>query len=418
LYAGGGKRKAHFDKNKAIQYLSAVNQPSLRQLRTANTVFFFISGFGYSSWAARIPTMQQKLHLNEAQLGAVLFALPIGLMLTMPITGRLLGRFNSKSILLFGVLFFNVMLGLAGFSAYTWQLALILFCFGSARNLFNISLNAQAVGVQAVFNRSIMTTFHGVWSLAGFVGAGLGYLAVSYNILPSYHLLVISTSMTLAAALFYPKLLHDKPTRPTEKRPIFSLPDRHLLKFSMICFASMACENTMYDWSGIYFRKAVHAPKAQATAAFAIYMVAMTAGRFTGDKIVGKFGIKNLLTGSGVLIFCGLLLAAIMPYPLVAGGGFICVGFGVSCIVPLVFSMAGQSKTMSSGPALAAISTVGYLGFLMVPPLVGFVAQVSSLRWSFGIIGLLGVVIVFLSTTLKEKAAPAMESGLTQEATV
>ena len=174
----------------------------------------------------------------------------------------------------------------------------------------------------------------------------------------------------------------------------------------------------MYDWSGIYFRKAVHAPKAQATAAFAIYMVAMTAGRFTGDKIVGKFGIKNLLTGSGVLIFCGLLLAAIMPYPLVAGGGFICVGFGVSCIVPLVFSMAGQSKTMSSGPALAAISTVGYLGFLMVPPLVGFVAQVSSLRWSFGIIGLLGVVIVFLSTTLKEKAAPAMESGLTQEATV
>lgn len=377
-----------------------MKEPSLRRLRIANAVFFFLSGFGYSSWAARIPSMQNKLHLNEAQLGGVLFALPIGLMMTMPLTGRLLSRFNSRSILFVGVLIFNAMLGLAGFVGETWQLAIVLFCFGSARNLFNISLNAQAVGVQAIYKRSIMTTFHGVWSLAGFVGAGLGYLMVNYNVYTSYHLLAVSVFMTIAAIIFYPELLHDKPTHSNEKKPWFSLPDKHLLKFSLICFASMACENTMYDWSGIFFRKAVGAPKAEATAAFAIYMVAMTTGRFAGDRIVGKFGIRNLLRVSGMLIFAGLMLAAIVPYPLVAGAGFILVGLGVSCIVPLVFSMAGQSTKMSSGPSLAAISTVGYLGFLIVPPLVGFVAQVSSLRWSFGIIGLLGAVIVYLTSTL------------------
>jgi MFS family permease len=213
-------------------------------------------------------------------------------------------------------------------------------------------------------------------------------------------LLAVSIFMTIAAVVFYPELLHDKPTHSNEKKPWFSLPDKHQLKFSLICFASMACENTMYDWSGIFFRKAVGSPKAEATAAFAIYMVAMTTGRFAGDRIVGKVGIRNLLRVSGMLIFAGLLLAAIVPHPLVAGTGFIFVGLGVSCIVPLVFSMAGQSKKMSSGPSLAAISTVGYIGFLIVPPLVGFVAQVSSLRWSFGIIGFLGAVIVYLATKL------------------
>ncbi len=379
---------------------------NLTRIRIANIVFFFLSGFGYSSWASRIPSMQSKLHLNEAQLGAVLLALPIGLMLTMPLTGRLLARFNSRRILLIGVLIFNVMLGLVGFSNETWQLAAILFCFGCARNLFNISLNAQAVGVQAKFHRSIMTTFHGIWSLAGFAGAGLGYLMVSHNVYTSYHLLAVSIAMTVVTALAWPDLLHDKPIQQTEKRPWFNLPDKHLLNFSFICFASMSCENAMYDWSGIYFRKAVGASKAEATAAFAIYMVAMTTGRFAGDKIVGRFGIKPLLRMSGVLISIGLFVAALFPYPFIAGAGFICVGLGVSCIVPLVFSMAGQSKKMSSGPALAAISTVGYLGFLLVPPLVGFVAQASSLRWSFGIIGILGCVIVWLVRLLPNPESP------------
>ena len=161
----------------------------------------------------------------------------------------------------------------------------------------------------------------------------------------------------------------------------------------------MACENTMYDWSGIYFEKALHTSKPTATAAFVFYMVAMTTGRFAGDKLVGRLGIKNILKYSGGLIFSGLLLAVLAPRPFTAGLGFVLTGAGVSCVVPLVFSMAGKSKTMGSASAIAAISTIGYLGFLIVPPLVGFVAQAAGLRVAFSIIALLGALIVVLITS-------------------
>lgn len=376
-----------------------INQRSPRQLRIANAIFFFISGFGYATWASRIPTIQRHLHLNEAQLGAVLFAMPIGLMVTLPITGRLLSSFSSKAIMLFGALFYSIVLGLIGFTDSIWQLVLVLFCFGSARNLLNISTNAQAVGVQALYDKSIMATFHGIWSLAGFAGAALGYLMVYCNIGPAYHLLAVSISLLIFSIWFFSGILYLEPI-PQERKKIFSLPEKSLIKFSLICFASMACENTMYDWSGIYFEKVIHVSKTGATAGFVVYMIAMTLGRFVGDATVNKYGIKSLLKFSGIFIFSGLLMAVLFPFQLSAAFGFILVGLGVSCIVPMVFQMAGKSKTMSSGSALASISSIGYLGFLIVPPFIGFIAQAASLRWSFGIISLLGALVVWLVCTI------------------
>lgn len=372
-----------------------------RRARISGTVFYFISGFGYSAWASRIPSIQRHLHLNEAQLGAVLFAMPVGLMLTMPVTGNLLNRFSSRSIMFFGAMVFNISLALIGFAGQVWQLAIILFMFGSSRNLFNLSLNAQSVSVQSLYSRSIITFFHGVWSMAGFAGAALGYLMVSFSITPAWHFTIVGAVMIIAALISYPETIHHKPSA-QQKKPAFALPDKFLLKFSLICFACMACENTMYDWSGIYFEKALNTSKQTATAAFVFYMVAMTASRFAGDKLVGKLGVKNILKYSGGFIFVGLLLAVLVPHPLVAGIGFVLTGAGVSCIVPLVFSMAGKSKSMSSASAIAAISTIGYLGFLMVPPLVGFVAQLAGLRVAFGIIALLGALIVLLVSQIKE----------------
>jgi MFS family permease len=154
----------------------AQTHKSARTIRIANAVFFFISGFGYTTWASRIPSIQHQLHLNEAQLGAALFALPIGLMATMPITGQLLSRFSSSKIMLFGAVAFTVMLGLLGYVTQYWQFIIVLFCFGSSRNLLNLSTNTEALGVQALYKKSIMTTFHGIWSLAGFGGAALSYL--------------------------------------------------------------------------------------------------------------------------------------------------------------------------------------------------------------------------------------------------
>jgi MFS family permease len=377
--------------------------PNRSRLRFACGVFFFISGFGYSSWASRIPSIQQQLHLNEAQLGAVLFALPIGLMLTIPITAKMLKHFSSKSIMLIGAIAFNLLLCVPGFTTYVWQLVILLFFFGSARNIYNLSTNSQAVSVQAFYDKSIMVTFHGIWSIAGFAGAAVGYVMVSYNVGVSWHLLLVGIAMLITTAIFYPHIYYEKPVV-TSATSGFKLPDKHLIKFALICFASMACENTMYDWSGIYFQKVVHPSKSAATAAFVVYMVSMTIGRFTGDRMVAAVGIKKVLTFNGILVTAGLLFCIILPYTYTTYMGYAMVGLGVSCIVPLVFSMAGKSQNMNTSQALAAVSTVGYLGFLIIPPAVGFIAQAAGLRWAFGIVAGFGALIIVMVSQLKENA--------------
>jgi len=358
-------------------------------------IFFFVSGFGFSTWASRIPTIQQQLHLNEAQLGAVLFALPIGLMLTLPVTGVLLSRWDSRIIMMGGAVLFNIMLSLIGFVTRTWELVVGLFCFGASRNLLNISANAQSIGVQALYDKSIIARFHGIWSLAGFGGAALGSVMVSFKVSPGWHFLIVGLSLVLISCYAFPGSLPQQPAA-REKRPWFALPDKTLVKFGLISFASMACEGTMYDWSGIYFRKAVNTSPKVATLGFVVYMISMTLGRLTGDRLTSRYGIKRMLTYSGLLIGSGLLLATLLPFPLTAGLGFMLTGFGVSCVIPMVFSMAGRSAGMSSGSAIAAVSTVGYFGFLLVPPMVGSVAELAGLRWSFGLMALFGMAITVL----------------------
>ncbi len=391
--------------------IKAGSQLSPGRARIMVTIFFFVSGFGFATWASRIPTFQMRLHLNEAQLGLVLLALPIGLMGTLPLTGMLLSRFDSRRIMMIGAILFNGMLCCIGFATKTWQLVIVLICFGCSRNLFNISINAQSIGVQALYGRSIIARFHGIWSLAGFGGAALGSLMVSFSVPPAWHFFGVSLLLTAFCLHAFPGSLPQKPA-PRERRPWFALPNKTLAKYGLISFASMACEGTMFDWSGIYFRKAVHATRDTATLGFVVYMIAMTLGRFTGDRLANRFGIRTMLIYSGGLIGTGLLIAVFLPSPLIAGFGFILTGFGVSCVIPMIFSLAGRTAGMTSGSAIAAVSTVGYLGFLIVPPLVGSVAQVAGLRAAFGMMAAFGMLITGLVYfTLDRQRLRTMKTG-------
>jgi MFS family permease len=375
---------------------------SHRRLRRANAVYFFISGFGYSSWTSRIPGIKESLKLNDAHFGTLLFMMPVGLIITMPFTGKLLDHFRSRTIMLIGAMIYNLVLAFLGFSRYTWMLGIVLFFFGSSRNLMNLSMNAQAIGVQALYSRSIMSSFHAVWSMAGFAGAALGYLMVTLNIIPAWHLLGVSLILSALTLYFYGDTLDQQPDHKM-KRPVFSLPPKGMLVFSLICFTSMACENTMYDWSGVYIRQVLHGSKAVATVAFVVYMVAMTSGRLMGDRMADRFGIQKVLAASGLLITGGFLITVLSPYIPLTMVGYLLTGFGVSCVVPFVFSLAGKIPMSNPGAALASVSSLGYLGFLLVPPMIGYVAQASSLRVSFAIIAVMGLLMVRLSTRIKEQ---------------
>jgi MFS family permease len=377
---------------------------SLTRLRRANAVYFFISGFGYSSWTSRIPGIKESLKLNDAHFGTLLFMMPVGLILTMPFTGKLLDHFKSRTIMLIGAMVYNGVLACIGFSGYTWVLGIALFFFGSSRNMMNLSMNAQAIGVQALYKRSIMSSFHAVWSMAGFAGAAFGYLMVTLNIIPAWHLLGVSLLLTALTLLYYKDALDQRPDH-SVKRSIFTLPPKSMLVFSLICFTSMACENTMYDWSGIYIRQVLHGSKAIATIAFVVYMVAMTSGRLVGDRMADRYGIQRVLAASGILISTGFTTTVLSPYIPITLVGYLLTGFGVSCVVPFVFSLAGKIPMSNPGAALASISSLGYLGFLIVPPMIGYVAQASSLRISFAIIAVMGLFMIRLSSRIKTGAA-------------
>ncbi len=370
-----------------------------RTYRIAVSVFFFIAGFVFASWASRIPDIKNALHLSDAGLGSVLLALPAGLITGLPLSGFLVSRYGSKKIMIAGAILYPSILLLLGLAASPVQLAVALFLFGFCGNLLNISINTQAVGIEAIYSRSIMASFHGIWSLAGFTGAAVSTLMISYKLTPFTH---FSISCAAAVLLIIVSHKHVLPQDSGDtKQPLFAKPDNAILKLGLIVFGSLVCEGTMFDWSGVYFEKVVLVPDSLRTLGYIAFMSSMAAGRFIADWLVTKFGVKPMIQASGIIVSAGLLTAVIFPYIVPATIGFLLVGIGVSSIVPLTYGIAGKSTTMSPGLALAALSTIGFFGFLLGPPLIGFIAQAAGLRWSFTVIAVIGLSTTFLATKIK-----------------
>jgi MFS family permease len=186
-----------------------------------------------------------------------------------------------------------------------------------------------------------------------------------------------------------------------DNKPLFTMPDKSLMNLGLIAFCSLICEGAMFDWSVVYFKKVVMADAAWIGAGYTAFMGTMALGRFIADWFAGKFGIQKTLQLSGLLTASGLLIAVVFPGLFTAIIGFLLVGAGVSSVVPLVYSAAGKANAANPGVALAAVSTIGFLGFLIGPPLIGFIAGLSSLKVSFLFIAVMGMSVVFVSSKAK-----------------
>lgn len=381
-----------------LQVLTA-GLPQQRQVRIAVSALFFLTGFCFFSWATRIPDIQQKLQLSEGQLGGLLLALPIGSLLSMPVAGAVVGRYGSRQVLLVAGALYGLLLPTLGLANETWILFACLVAFGFCGNIANIAVNTQAVYVEEMYGRSVMASFHGLWSTGGLTGSLLAWGMQKWHVLPYQHFLISMVVVFLVLVFNINHVVRHDVKTSEEKQPLFVWPDKFLMILGIIAFCSMICEGAMFDWSGVYFRKVIHVNVAVVgTNAF---MITMATFRFLADFLKLRFGVKRVLQLSGVLIAGGLLLAIAMPYFHTAIAGFLMVGAGVSAVVPLVYSAAGKSNTMTPGMALAAVSTIGYLGFLFGPVLIGLVAQVSSLRASFFIIALMGLSIAVMGKRVK-----------------
>lgn len=374
-----------------------------KRARLAVSLVYFSMGLSFASWASRIPDIKTTLQLSDGLFGSILFALPVGQFLMMPISGKLVTRFGSHNVLKFALPAYTFALTSIGLVQAGWQLAIVLFLFGITGNVCNISVNTQGIAAERLYGRPIMASFHGGWSLAGFTGALIGLLMINLKVIPLWHFVFIIVIVWIIVRINSPHLLQNETDnqKKAPRRKFFMKPDGVLLQLGLIGFFSMASEGAMFDWSGVYFKDVVKAPESLVILGYTSFMIMMASGRFVADYLISKIGRQLLMKICGAMISTGLFTAVIFPFLIPSTIAFMLVGLGVSSIVPTVYSTAGKHEKVPPGIALATVSSVSFLGFLIGPPVIGLIAEAFSLRYSYAVIGFFGIGITLLVSRVK-----------------
>lgn len=265
-------------------------------------------------------------------------------------------------------------------------------------NVFNISVNTQALALEKQYSRIIISSFHGMWSVAGLLAAALGTYMIGRAYPVAHHFLMVAVLAIAGFLLCAIYLLQEKGAQ-QQRRRLFTKPDRAFWGLGSIAFCSMICQGAMFDWSGIYFKKVVAAQPAYIGIGYTAFMIAMTLVRFITDWLTAHFGFKKIIVICGLCTTIGLLTAVAFPYLLPATLGLLLVGMGVSPGVPLVFSAASKSAVLPPPVGIAAVSSIGMVGLLIGPPIIGFIAGLTSLRISFAILSFFGISIILAAIT-------------------
>lgn len=377
---------------------------SKERVRIAIFCLYFCTGLCFSSWASRIPDIKTTLGLGDAAWGTILLMIPIGQICGMTISGLLISKVGSKKIFPIALIGYALALLLVGFSTSEYALIMSLIIFGFFGNFCNISVNTQAVTLETTYNKPIMASFHGGWSLAGLTGASVGLLMASIHLAPIYHFSIIAVMVFICLLINKRFLQPDiKKVKDTEEKEVKkkNKPETFLFLLGIVAFCGMAAEGAMSDWSGLFLIDVVGTQKNLAPIGLAAYMVTMASGRFLIDKATQKWGRKRVLQTGGILISVGLFTAVALPHFITTIIAFMIIGFGTAGIVPTIYSIAGQKTKIPTSIALTIVSSVSFLGFLMGPPLIGYIASATNLRYSYALIGLFGICIVILSSTIK-----------------
>lgn len=402
---------ANFSKISNLLYMtnainSKSNNISPKRIRLGVFAFYFSQGICFSSWASRIPDIKNLLKLGDASWGTILLMLPIGQILGMTLSGFLISKFGSKKILIAALPCYALALISIGLAQSELILIGNLILFGFFGNFCNISVNTQGILVENLYNKSIMSSFHGGWSLAGFTGSLVGLLMVNFGLSPFHHFIIIFIIVTLLILFNFRYLQIDKKrvsesTSNSKGTKEKIKPEKFLFLLGITAFCGMASEGAMFDWSGIYFEKIVKVSKNWAPLGFTSFMIMMASGRFIADHAIQKWGRQKIVQFSGILISLGLLLSVVFPNLIVTTLSFMIIGLGVSSIIPTIYSLSGQKTKIPTGMALTIVSSIGFIGFLLGPPMIGYISDVLNLRFSFALIGIFGICIFILSSNLK-----------------
>jgi MFS family permease len=375
---------------------------SFAAARAAIAIVFFVNGFAFATWVSRIPAVRDQLSLTEGQLGTALFGLAAGALVAFPLAGRATAIKGARAVTLLSGLVYCLALPGPALAGGLALLVLSLFVFGAANGAMDVSMNALAVEVEALVGRPIMSSLHGMWSAGGLAGAVAGSFFAKQAISPELHLLVAS-GLLVATLLISKRWLPASRTSAGQSAPHFVRPEAAMVGLGIIIFCSFLIEGAMADWSAVLLRDSFNTSEATAALGYAAFSLAMMSMRFAGDRVITRWNAKALLRSTntiGAMAFGAALWLQNVELMLIA---LALVGFGTATVAPLVFREAGKRARSGAANGIAAMATVGYGGFLVGPPFVGWIAEVSTLRAALSLLVLLALTIAVLAYHVRER---------------
>ncbi len=374
--------------------MNGVSATSLRHSRLAVLAAFFINGALIASWVSRIPAIQTKMGLSEGGLGLILLGLSAGVLIALSLAGGLIARYGSPKVTLVGAMVMCLMLPAIALAPNSITLWIVLFILGGAMSIMDVAMNEQAVLVERSAGRPMMSSFHASFSIGGLTGALIGAGMAWASVMPFPHFVFVSVIFGVVMIFASAYLL------PTEQEAqaddaVFRLPERALWALGAVAFCAAIAEGAMADRSAVYLNQVLNTTAAYAALGFAAFSLTMTVGRLLGDSISARWPSILVVRGGGLVATLGLLTAALTTAPSLALVGFAAVGIGLANIIPLSFSAAGNYPQISPSAGIAGVATIGYAGFLAGPPIIGSVAEATSLRIALALVAFLVATLVF-----------------------
>lgn len=368
----------------------------------AVTAMFILSGGLFGVWASRIPSVAVRFDLSKSELGLLLLALAIGGLCAFALAGRAADRYGAAPVSRVLALIYGFSILLVPIAPNLAVLAVVLFAFGALHGGLDVAMNTWATEVEKSMGRPVMASFHAMFSLGAGLGAGTGYLAGLLGMSFFFHALVTTALMT-GAALWFGAIPWVSETRAGSKGPIFAIPRGALLGVAAFAFCASVGEGGMIDWSALFLVETTGASEGSAALGYLAFSIAMVATRLVGDAVIKRFGPVATGRASGVCAAFGATIAAVSGSFEMIVFGFALMGIGYAVVIPLAFTRAANEEGVAPGVALASVATLGYGGFLIGPPLAGFVADATSIRGTYVMFALLALGYAALAGTLRRK---------------
>ena len=348
--------------------------------RIALSAYFLLSGICFSTWASRIPTIKDNFNLDENTLGNLLMVMPASAIIGIPLSGWLVSKFDNRIPLQIASFTFLLSLLFIGFAPSIWWVVLALVVFSVSLRVINIAINTQSIAIQEKFEKKIVGTFHGIWSIGGILGVLFSTIMIKFKISIEWHLIMVAVLGILMILFAFPYLLRNDKARSGNGIRL-GKPSKYISLLGLIVFFAAICEGGVYDWNGVYFKEVVK--EEVFTYGYLLFMVCMTISRLTIDKMMEKFGMQKLYILGSFLIMIGVTMAVVFPYFWTAIIGFCMVGFGVSGLYPMTFILSGKAKKYSVGIVISIVSTYSTVGMFLGPPIIGYLAHAFGLQRAF-----------------------------------